>query len=97
MSRGVFFYVVDRTNGQLIAAPAIEKISWASHEDLKTGRQVETPLTKQFREGKQIELWPGQWGAKNWAHAAFNPETGLLYANTMHNSRLVKKDNPGEF
>ena len=43
-----------------------------------------------MRAGEQIELWPGQWGAKNWAHAAFNPETGLLYANTMHNSRLVK-------
>ena len=38
-----------------------------------------------------------QWGAKNWAHAAFNPETGLLYANTMHNSRMVRKLPPGEF
>jgi alcohol dehydrogenase (cytochrome c) len=97
MSRGGFLYVVDRTNGQLIAAPAFEKTSWASHVDMKTGRPVETALTQEFRAGKQIELWPGQWGAKNWAHAAFNPETGLLYANTMHNSRLVKKDDPGPF
>ncbi len=97
MSRGGFLYVIDRTNGQLIAAPAFEKTSWASHVDMKTGRPVETPLTQEFRAGKQIELWPGQWGAKNWAHAAFNPETGLLYANTMHNSRLVKKDDPGPY
>ena len=97
MSRGGFLYVVDRTNGQLIAAPAFEKTSWASHVDLKTGRPVETALTQEFRAGKQMELWPGQWGAKNWAHAAFNPETGLLYANTMHNSRLVKKADPGEY
>ena len=97
MSRGGFLYVVDRTNGQLIAAPAFEKTSWASHVDMKTGRPVETALAKDFRAGKQIELWPGQWGAKNWAHAAFNPETGLLYANTMHNSRLVKKESPGEY
>ena len=49
-----------------------------------------------MRAGEQIELWPGQWGGKNWAHAAFNPETGLLYANTMHNSRAGKFD-PGEY
>lgn len=90
LSRGGFLYVIDRTNGQLIAAPAFEKVNWASHVDLKTGRPVETEVAKQFREGKQIELWPGQWGAKNWAHAAFNPETGLLYVNTMHNSRMVR-------
>jgi alcohol dehydrogenase (cytochrome c) len=90
MSRGGFLYVVDRTNGKLIAAPAFEKVNWASHVDLKTGRPVETEVSQRMRAGEQIELWPGQWGAKNWAHAAFNPETGLLYANTMHHSRLVK-------
>jgi alcohol dehydrogenase (cytochrome c) len=90
MSRGGFLYVVDRTNGKLIAAPAFEKVNWASHVDLKTGRPVETEVAQRMRAGEQIELWPGQWGAKNWAHAAFNPETKLLYANTMHHSRLVK-------
>ncbi len=90
MSRGGFLYVVDRTNGRLIAAPTFEKVNWASHVDLTTGRPVESAVSKDFRAGKQIELWPGQWGAKNWAHAAFNPETGLLYANTMHNSRMVR-------
>ena len=89
-SRGGFLYVVDRTNGQLIAAPPFEKVNWASHVDLETGRPVETEVSKRARAGEQIELWPGQWGGKNWAHAAFNPETGLLYANTMHNPRLIK-------
>jgi len=42
------------------------------------------------RAGEQVELWPGQWGATNWAHAAFNPDPGLLYANTMHQARMVK-------
>ena len=97
MSRGGFLYVVDRTNGKLIAAPAFEKTSWASHVDMSTGRPVETDLARKFRAGEPIELWPGQWGAKNWAHAAFNPETGLLYANTMHNSRMVKILPPGEY
>jgi len=90
MSRGGFLYVIDRTNGKLLAAPAFEKVNWATHVDMTTGRPVESELAKKMRAGEQIELWPGQWGAKNWAHAAFNPNTGLLYANTMHHSRLVK-------
>jgi alcohol dehydrogenase (cytochrome c) len=89
-SRGGFLYVLDRTNGTLIAAKPFEKVNWASHVDMETGRPVETEVAKRARAGEQIELWPGQWGGKNWAHAAFNPQTGLLYANTMHNSRLIK-------
>ena len=90
LSRGGFLYVLDRTNGKLISAEPFEKVNWATHVDLKTGRPVESDVAKKMRAGEQIELWPGQWGAKNWAHAAFNPNTGLLYANTMHHSRLVK-------
>jgi alcohol dehydrogenase (cytochrome c) len=89
-SRGGFLYVLDRTNGKLLAANAFEKVNWATHVDVATGRPVESDVSKRVRAGEQIELWPGQWGAKNWAHAAFNPETGLLYANTMHNSRMIK-------
>lgn len=89
-SRGGFLYVLDRVNGKLLSAKPFEKINWATHVDMATGRPVESEITRKARAGEQIELWPGQWGAKNWPHAAFNPETGLLYANTMHASRMVK-------
>jgi alcohol dehydrogenase (cytochrome c) len=89
-SRGGFLYVLDRTNGKLLSAKPFEKVNWATHVDMATGRPVESDVSKKVRAGEQIELWPGQWGAKNWAHAAFNPETGLLYANTNHNSRMIK-------
>ena len=39
---------------------------------------------KKLRAGETIEMWPSVRGAKNWPHAAYNPETGLLYANTNH-------------
>ncbi len=90
LTRGGFLYVLDRTNGKLISAQPFERVNWASHVDLATGRPVESEVTKRARAGEQIELWPSQWGAKNWPHAAFDPGTGLLYANTMHNSRLVR-------
>jgi alcohol dehydrogenase (cytochrome c) len=89
-SRGGFLYVLDRTNGELLSAKPFEKVNWATHVDMATGRPVESDVAKKVRAGEEIELWPGQWGAKNWPHAAFNPQTGLLYANTMHNPRRVK-------
>ena len=51
---------------------------------MATGRPVESEESKALRAGKTIEMWPSIRGAKNWPHAAFNPNTGLLYANTNH-------------
>jgi alcohol dehydrogenase (cytochrome c) len=90
LNRNGFLYVIDRASGQLISAKPFERVNWASGVDMETGRPIETDIAKKLRAGEQIELWPTQRGAKNWPHAAFNPETGLLYANTMHSARLFK-------
>ena len=90
LNRNGFVYVIDRTNGKLLAANPFEKVTWASHIDKETGRPVETELGKKVRAGEAIEHWPSARGAKNWPHAAFNPETGLLYANTMHVGMMYK-------
>ncbi len=82
MSRNGFLYVLDRSNGQLLSAKPYAKVNWATHVDIKTGRPVESDVSKALREGKTVELYPGIRGAKNWPHAAFNPKTGLLYATT---------------
>jgi alcohol dehydrogenase (cytochrome c) len=90
LNRNGFVYVIDRTNGGLISAKPYEKVNWASHVDQETGRPVETDVARKLRAGEQVEHWPSTRGAKNWPHAAFNPETGLLYANTNHEGRLYK-------
>src|SRR5258708_671570 len=90
LNRNAFLYVLDRTSGQIIAANPYEKVNWASHIDKETGRPVETEVARKLRAGEQIEMWPSTRGGKNWPHAAFNPETGLLYANTIHEGRLYK-------
>jgi alcohol dehydrogenase (cytochrome c) len=84
LSRNGFLYVLDRANGQLLSAQPYAKVNWATHVDMKTGRPVESEESKKLRAGGTIEMWPGIRGAKNWPHAAFNPHTGLLYANTNH-------------
>lgn len=90
LNRNGFLYVLDRANGGLISAKPFEKVNWASEVNPETGRPVETDVAKRLRAGEEVELWPSTRGAKNWPHAAFNPETGLLYANTMHRGGIYK-------
>ena len=90
LNRNGFLYVIDRTNGKLISAKAYEKVNWASHVDMTTGRPVETEVAKKLRASEQVELWPSTTGGKNWPHAAYNPNTGLLYANTIHQARMFR-------
>ncbi len=90
LNRNGFLYVIDRASGELISAKAYEKVNWASHVDVKTGRPVETDIARSIRDMKATEHWPSTRGGKNWQHAAYNPRTGLLYANTFHEGRMYK-------
>src|SRR5207244_537881 len=65
LNRNGFLYVIDRTNGKLLAANAFEKVNWASHVDKETGRPVETDIAKSIRAGKATEHWPSTRGGKN--------------------------------
>lgn len=72
-----FFYVIDRTNGRLLSAEKIAKVTWADHIDLATGRPVENPGVR-YESGETL-IWPGGLGAHNWPPMAYNPGTGLVY------------------
>jgi alcohol dehydrogenase (cytochrome c) len=82
-NRNGFFYVLDRTNGKLLAANPYVKVNWASGIDMKTGRPIETDVTRDAREGKKVTVYPSILGGKNWEPMSFNPQTGLAYANTL--------------
>ena len=82
--RNGFFYVIDRTNGKLIAANQyVRNLNWADGIDLTTGRPIESAALKKLRAGEPQEMWPGPFGGKNWMPMSFNPKTGLAYANTL--------------
>ena len=73
--RNGFFYVLDRTNGELLLAKAFaQKISWASGIDAK-GRPIELPGNVPTPEGTRT--CPDIRGAANWMATAYNPATGL--------------------
>ena len=84
-----FFYVLDRTTGQLISATPIlplyptrstppgMPLSWAYGVDPATGRPTENPEAR-YRSATAI-VRPSPFGAHNWHPMAFSPMTGLVY------------------
>jgi alcohol dehydrogenase (cytochrome c) len=89
-----FLYMLDRTNCRLIAAPAFVKVNWATHIDLATGRPVLTDLYKHFAAGDEVEIYPSR--STNAVPIAFNPNNGLVYANTWNVPRIQKLAPPRE-
>ena len=83
-----FLYVLDRTDCKFIAANAYTKVNWASRVDAATGRPVLTDVYKRFAAGEEVEIWPSR--GTNAVPAAFDPKTGLLYANSWDVPRLQK-------
>jgi len=83
-NRNGFMYVLDRTNGKLLAANPYVKVNWASGIDMKTGRPIETDVSTKARAGEKVDVWPSILGGKNWEPMSFNPKTGLAYANTLN-------------
>ncbi len=70
-----YFYALDRTNGQLLyVKPFVSRITWTKGLD---GKGRPTPGVMPTSEG--AIFCPGVFGAKNWNHMAYSPQTGLVY------------------
>jgi alcohol dehydrogenase (cytochrome c) len=87
-----FLYVLDRTNCKLIAAHPFTKVTWADHIDMTTGRPVLTDIQKRFVAGEEVEIYPSR--GTNAVPAAFNPNTGLIYASTWNVPRIQQLVSP---
>ena len=84
-SRNGFFYVLDRKNGELLAANKYVKVTWADKVDMGTGRPVWSEDTKKILSGvAKIQSWPFIAGGTNWFPMSYSPMTGLAYVNTFN-------------
>ena len=73
------FYVLDRATGQLLSAkPYLDKLSWATGVDMKSGRPIEVPGAR-YETAPSVLHVPGPNGGHGWQPMAFNPKTGLVY------------------
>lgn len=78
--KNAFFYVIDRTNGELISAEKFTYANWASHID-EDGRPVENPGVR-YEDGRTYWLVPGSHGGHNWTPMSYNRANGLMYIPT---------------
>ncbi len=71
-----YFFVLDRTDCSLErVVPFVDRITWG---EITADGKV-TPKVFPEKEGDPVHFWPGPAGAKEWTHAAYSPDTGLLY------------------
>lgn len=94
-NRNGFFYVLDRTNGELLAANGfVEDINWAEKIDLETGRPVLTEVYHKAVSGEEYNLWPGPYGGKNWSPMSYSPDSNTVFINTNRYGATMKAIEP---
>jgi PQQ-dependent dehydrogenase (methanol/ethanol family) len=77
--RNGYFYVVDRTTGEVLSATPFAHITASRGVDLKTGRLIPAG-EKEPHTGKVTrQICPASPGAKDWQPSAWSPRTRLLY------------------
>ena len=77
-SRNGFYFLLDRTNGQYLAAAPFIDQTWATGLD-SYGRPQPKPEAAPSPDGALVE--PGSDGATNWMAPSFDPQTNLFYVN----------------
>ncbi|NQV20685.1 MAG: PQQ-dependent dehydrogenase, methanol/ethanol family [Rhodospirillales bacterium] len=84
-NRNAFFYVLDRETGELLKANPFVKQNWADGIDMKTGRPIDSEVTKRMRTtGEKVEIWPSALGGKNWMPMSYDPDRKLAFVNTLN-------------
>ena len=88
-NRNGFFYVLDRTDGELLLAePFVEKLTWATGIGAD-GRPHKLPGKEPTYAGN--EVCPSLAGATNWMSPAYSPATGLVYVQTIEQCNIFTK------
>ena len=70
-----FFYVLDRTNGELLSAEPYTGVTWATHVDPESGRPVEAENAR-YEDGMAM-LQPAVFGGHNWQPMSWEPDQKL--------------------
>jgi alcohol dehydrogenase (cytochrome c) len=93
-NRNGFFYVLDRTTGEVLLSKAFVKQNWNAGFDSKGRPILAKGLSPKPLGATYVE--PGTQGGTNWYSPSFSPRTGLFYVSTWDNySNYSGKSDPG--
>lgn len=93
--RNGFFYVLDRTNGELLLAkPFVRKLNWASGIGADGKPQV-LPANRPSRAG--TKTCPAVRGATNWYSSSFSPVTKLFYFMAVEDCSVYRQSHDGGY
>lgn len=88
-NRNGFFYVFDRTSGELLLAERfVDRLNWAKGIG-KDGRPILVPGLEPTHDGTKV--CPNVLGATNWPSMALNPDTGWFYLMTREACGIYRK------
>ncbi|MEO7568695.1 MAG: PQQ-dependent dehydrogenase, methanol/ethanol family [Croceibacterium sp.] len=91
-----FFYVIDRTNGQLISAKSYVSVNtWASSVDIATGRPVLVPGAHNTTTPHLMS--PSWLAGHTWHPMSFNPQTGLVYFSAQEQGSVYARAEDGAY
>jgi alcohol dehydrogenase (cytochrome c) len=80
-----YLYILDRRTGELISATQFGRVTWGD-VDSETG-EVDPKL---WPTPEGTFICPGPAGAKEWNHASYSPQTGLLYVPVIEQCAVFK-------
>jgi len=87
-NRNGFFFVLDRTNGELLLAEPFAKVNWATGYG-KDGRPILTENYEPTAEGTLT--CPASGGGTNWPGNSWNPITRLFYVRASDWCAIFRK------
>jgi quinohemoprotein ethanol dehydrogenase len=90
-----FFYVIDRSSGELLSADPYTYVNWAREVNLTTGRPVENDFSR-YQEANAF-ISPNYFGGHNWQPMAYNPDAGLVYIPSRENKALYGNNTTWEY
>jgi len=94
-NRNGYFYVLDRTNGELLLSkPFVKKLTWSDAIDA-AGRPKVTSNNETTPGG--VKTCPAVRGATNWYSTAFNPQTKLYYVMVVEDCSTYRQAKQGGF
>jgi quinohemoprotein ethanol dehydrogenase len=82
-----FYYVLDRTSGELLSANNFAFVNWTRGIDAKTGRPIADPAADYGREPKLV--FPSEAGAHSWQPMAFDAERGLTFIPVIESGNVL--------